>query len=65
MKKKEEAKPSPMLLNGQEVAAQLGVDRSTVTRWAKGGSLPAPAVQHGHIRRWAAADVRRFAEGQQ
>lgn len=65
MEKKQEAGQPPVILNGRQVAAQLGVDRSTVTRWTKEGSLPAPTVTHGHIKRWAAADIRRFAEGQQ
>lgn len=58
------AGPPPVLLSGQQVAAQLGVDRSTVTRWQRSGGFPEPVVTRGHIKRWAAADVRRFAEGQ-
>lgn len=65
MEKKQEAGQPPVILNGRQVAAQLGVDRSTVTRWEREGSLPQPTVRHGHIKRWAAADIRRFAEGQQ
>lgn len=65
MKNDKKAGPPPMLLSGQQVAAQLGVARSTVTRWVQRGELPKPVTQHGHIARWAAADVRRFAEGQQ
>lgn len=64
MHRKEEAGSPPMLLTGQEVAAQLGVARSTVTRWVQRGELPKPVTQHGHIKRWAAADIQRFAEGQ-
>lgn len=64
MEKNKKAGAPPVLLSGQQVAAQLGVDRSTVTRWEKRGSFPAPAVRHGHVKRWAAADIQRFAGGQ-
>ncbi|WP_338701295.1 BldC family transcriptional regulator [Streptomyces sp. Q6] len=47
------------LLSGGEVAALLGVDPKTVTRWANLGKLPCFRTPGGH-RRYRRADVERL-----
>lgn len=53
--------PEP-LLTPTEVAAAFGVDRKTVTRWAKAGKINAIRTLGGH-RRYREAEVRALLEG--
>lgn len=51
--------PLEPLLSSGEVAAFLGVDRSTVTNWADSGLLRCTTTQGQH-RRFAPSEVRRY-----
>ena len=49
--------PNDPLLRPRQVAELLGVDRTTVTRWARSGKLEALRTLGGH-RRFRASVVR-------
>lgn len=46
-----------MLLNVRQVAHILGVGKSTVWRWCKQGTLPAPVKLSARITRWRPEDI--------
>ena len=50
-----------LLLTTGDVAAILGVNPTTVVRWATVGTLPCTRTPSGH-RRFAAGTVRRLRE---
>lgn len=43
-----------------DIAARLGVHRTTVWRWARSGILPAPCRLGPATVRWRAEDIERF-----
>lgn len=45
-----------------EVAARLGVDRSTVFRWLGREVLPQPNIRVGRTVRWSTAAIDAFIE---
>ena len=49
--------PEDALLTSGQVARRLGVDASTVRRWALSGQLHAAYVTPGGRRRYRASDV--------
>ena len=53
--------PEPML-TASEVAAVIGVNPKTVTRWAKAGKLPCIRTLGGH-RRYRESDIRALLNG--
>lgn len=54
--------PAPQrLLTADEVAAQLGISRSTLFNWRSTGSHPTPrAVKLGSHVRWRQSDIDEF-----
>lgn len=54
------AAPKPLLISDAEVAALLGVARSTVWRWLDAGLIPAPRRLGGRTL-WALRDVELFS----
>lgn len=48
------------LLTDHQVAAALGLGRSTVWRWVTEGRLPQPVRLSGKCTRWRAADIEAF-----
>jgi excisionase family DNA binding protein len=57
-----EPDPDDDLLTPREVAALVGVNVTTVARWARTEVLKAAAVTPGGQRRFRRADVRTFLE---
>ena len=51
-------------MRGVDVAARLGVSRSTFYKWQAAGIGPKPAFRHGRCVRWAVESVEAYrAEG--
>jgi excisionase family DNA binding protein len=48
---------APATFTPIEVAALIGIDRSTAYRWLKRGILPAPTIKVGRTVRWSAAAI--------
>ena len=53
-------KPEPLYLSVRDVAAYFGCGVSTVWRWVKLGSFPAP-VKIGGLTRWHRSAIDSFA----
>jgi prophage regulatory protein len=53
---------SERYLKVNEVAAMLGVSRSTVWRWRKVGFLPAPYKIRERMIRWREKDIEEWME---
>lgn len=51
---------TPDLLTPDEVAARLGVTRSTVTRWRRDGLLPEPIRIGQNYVRYRKADIEHL-----
>lgn len=50
------------LISPSEVAARLGVNKRTVERWAREGTLPAPVRLTSRVIRFRAADIEAVLE---
>jgi len=50
-----------LLLTASELAALLGVNRSTIWTWHSGGKIPMP-LQIGGITRWRRAEIQHWLE---
>ena len=48
------------LLKINEICSILGVSRSTIWRWVRNGTLPAPIALSSQQRRWTESDVAAF-----
>lgn len=48
------------LIRAKQLAARLGVDRSTLWRWCRDGILPAPIALGPHARAWREEDIERW-----
>jgi excisionase family DNA binding protein len=55
--------PRDEFMTTTEVAAAFRVDRNTVLRWAKTGTLPSARTPGGH-RRYRRADVLAYMNGE-
>lgn len=49
----------PMLLSDRDVAALLGMSKSSVWSWTKQGKLPQP-VKMGSFTRWRREEIEEF-----
>ncbi len=50
-----------LLLTASELAAMLGVNRSTIWTWHSGGKIPMP-VQIGGITRWRKDEIQQWLD---
>lgn len=55
---------TPMLLRANQVAAALGIGRSTLWRWVKEGKLPKPVKWQG-VTVWRVKDLEEMIDGMQ
>ena len=55
-----EQQQQPAWMTDVQVAAHFGIGRSSVWRWAKNGTLPAP-VKIGGVVRWRRQDIEAVA----
>jgi phage terminase Nu1 subunit (DNA packaging protein) len=46
------------LINADQLAALIGVDKRTIFRWKAAGHLPQYDFQQGQTRRWKLSTVR-------
>lgn len=53
---------APQALTAPQVAAMLGIDRSSLYRWLDRGIFPKPNIKHGRTVRWSRRAVERFIE---
>jgi len=50
-----------LLLTASDLAASLGVNRSTIWTWHSGGKIPMP-VHIGGVTRWRREEIQRWIE---
>ncbi len=55
-----ELPPDGGFLRQPQVLRSIPVSRSTLWRWVKAGTFPAPVKLSVHVSAWRVADVRRW-----